>query len=234
MKLVREYIYEKFRDESDPIEDLGIGVKAMWNNLKKGDVLQLTKKLQLHANGSKGYVYPKGSFILITSQVSDEDNRQKHFVHSHINNFQDLKNEKVAPGNREGIGWFMGYNFFKEHFIVVNPKTLKESVNEKFSVDSDPIHDMGIGVEAQMKKKLKNMNVMEFIDFLDEIPKIRKKYRDESASYDDSWYTDIPIKELEKLGIKPYMLDIINDNTDDYNGWIEENAFDLINISGGN
>ena len=34
MKLVREHINEKFKEESDPVHDLGIGMEAMLKNFK--------------------------------------------------------------------------------------------------------------------------------------------------------------------------------------------------------
>jgi len=50
MKLVREYINEKFTDVSDPIKDMGIGVDHLWNNLKEGDVIVCKKKVYINYN----------------------------------------------------------------------------------------------------------------------------------------------------------------------------------------
>lgn len=115
-------------------------------------------------------------------------------------------------------------------------KLVRERINEVlgFTEDGDPIEDMGIGLESQMKKKLKNMQIMDLIWFLDDLPDIRKKYRDEEANYDSAYYQDIPLDELEQYGIKGYMLDKINDNTDSYEGWMNISDIDnTVTLGGG-
>jgi hypothetical protein len=98
-------------------------------------------------------------------------------------------------------------------------KIVRESLG--FVEDSDPITDMGIGLEHQMKEKLKDFEVMDLINYLDAIPAIFKKYRDKKATYDDGFYKDMPLEVLYKLGIKSYMLDKIIHNTDSYDGWLD-------------
>jgi hypothetical protein len=98
-------------------------------------------------------------------------------------------------------------------------KIVRENLG--FTEDSDPIVDMGIGLEAMMKKKLKNFKVTDLIDFLDEIPEIYDEYRDEDAKYDDIYYDDIPWEILHKFGIKEYMLKKIEKNTGEYDGFID-------------
>jgi len=151
MKIIREYILEKFEEESDPVHDMGIGLKPMWDNLKKGDVLQLIKRLQIEGAGN--YVYPEGSLILISSvQNIDEEGDKKFLICTHYRNLKSLKNDKPAKWDRVDVTWRMSFDFFKEYFQFVNIKDLKESLNEKFSEEgSDPIHDMGIGTEELFK-----------------------------------------------------------------------------------
>ena len=38
-------------------------------------------------------------------------------------------------------------------------KIVREHINEKFTEDSDPIHDMGIGIQKQLDSFLKEYNV---------------------------------------------------------------------------
>jgi hypothetical protein len=112
-------------------------------------------------------------------------------------------------------------------------------IYEKFTDNNtDPIEDMGIGKEGAMKHLLYNMTIMDFIDYLDSKPELYKEYRDWRASYDDCSYR-IPIEVLEKQGIKKYMLLKIEENTNDYDGWMDysntETEFDaILNIGGGN
>ena len=48
MKIVREYINEKFTQESDPIKDLGIGSK--FYSIKPGDIIQTKKNIAVRDN----------------------------------------------------------------------------------------------------------------------------------------------------------------------------------------
>lgn len=41
-------------------------------------------------------------------------------------------------------------------------KLVREHINEKFTEDSDPIHDMGIGITRKIKKWLAKMNITNY------------------------------------------------------------------------
>ncbi len=80
-------------------------------------------------------------------------------------------------------------------------KKLKEFLNE--AKQSIPDFKMGIDI----------------IDFLDEIPAL-KKFRNDVAQYDDTYFT-IPIKDWNKnVGWSVKEVDAINDKLDKYEGSI--------------
>ena len=105
----------------------------------------------------------------------------------------------------------------------------------KFERGKDPRISMGIsGLEAKMLEYFENGDTYDLIHYRDEldIEEIRSNYRIEGAQYDDAHYKDMPLDELEKLGITWRVLDLIIENTPDYEGWINEYN-GLISIGGG-
>jgi hypothetical protein len=64
---------------------------------------------------------------------------------------------------------------------------------------------------------------VEIIDFLDEIPAL-KKFRNDVAQYDDTYFT-IPIKDWNKnVGWSVKEVDAINDKLDNYEGSISHDG----------
>ena len=90
-----------------------------------------------------------------------------------------------------------------------------------FERGQDPKRAMGIGLEAQMLEYFKDKEVYGLMDYLDEIPEIRNKYRNEDATYDDAWYEDIPMRVLKGRGITLDVLHLVHENTDRYEGWLD-------------
>jgi hypothetical protein len=129
MKLVKEHINEKFTEDSDPIEDLGIGLPAIWNNLKRGDVLQLKQYME---------IFPDvGSYILITGVDEKPENqypKRIHYIHFHTKKrlIEALKELKKYPSDHS-YGWGFSYEFFKDYWRYVPKNELMESMNQKFT-----------------------------------------------------------------------------------------------------
>lgn len=70
----------------------------------------------------------------------------------------------------------------------------------------------------------------EIIDFLDEIPAL-KKFRNDVAQYDDTYFT-IPIKDWNKnVGWSVKEVDAINDKLDNYEGNISH-AGNFVYVTG--
>lgn len=152
MKLVRENINEKFTQNSDPVEDLGIGIKHLWNNLDAGQVLRVKKKL-IYNNDPSDYDNV-GTYVFITKIY----NRTETFVNIHYEKCHTKRQLKrtikkwKTGGNFSHNLWEFSFSFFKKYFEVVQPREL----NEKFTQDGDPIRDLGIGTihfwETQYQK----------------------------------------------------------------------------------
>jgi hypothetical protein len=139
-KLVKEHIiFEKFVEDSDPIKDMGIGLKSIYKNLKRGDILKIKKKLVME-DGDRT-VYPINSYLLILD-VENINSRDKNIFYNYYKNENDFENDK----EEEHDVWTWDFEFFKEFFEKVGEKNISESLNEKFVEDSDPIHDLGIGL----------------------------------------------------------------------------------------
>ena len=137
MKLVREYINEKFTEEGDPIKDMGIGTKIIYYDFDK--------------QGSDTY-----SLIFSSKFFSDEIikilKKDEFFYNREVQTWE-------SRALRSKYFWLRRAPFiFKEiekipQYIIIKMNRFKnsfsvpqyESVNEKFTEESDPIVDMDIG-----------------------------------------------------------------------------------------
>ncbi len=107
MKLVREHINEKFKEESDPIQDLGIGLKTIYNNLKKGDVLKVKKNFI--AGGKLTPILIKdGMFITISDFSRDWPMKGKTTI--------SFNYEVPRKGYESTSGLHFNFDFFVKHF----------------------------------------------------------------------------------------------------------------------
>ena len=132
MKIVREHINEKFIEDSDPIHDLGIGV-----------------------------------LYEITLYVTER------FYNKEFKKFLKKNYIKVKPGKDEELNRKDWYRFIgtkdsleklrKEYFVYLKPleniRNFKK-LNEKFTEDSDPVQDMGIGLRTFLKKEMEKETIM--------------------------------------------------------------------------
>lgn len=153
MKAVREYLYEKFADETDPIYDMGIGSRARYDNLQIGDIVQVMIDFDPPD-------FPKkGDYLLITNVMKywnhDSPDIDKRINQKTFKSKQNLLKDNESYNTTQNWGW--SYEFFKECLKYVGTiADLKKSVNEKFSAESDPITDMEIGAIHEIKKWLSN------------------------------------------------------------------------------
>jgi hypothetical protein len=142
-KIIKEHINEKFTDDSDPIRDLRIGAfKRKMTFTDKDEYISTLLSLLPLILGTKEI--PKD---IIASSNNYIFSPYYHTISAYVGNyftFEDSKNVKAF----HDIEWCfllrtelrrMGF----EHFTY--NEDLKLNVNEKFSGDSDPITDMGIG-----------------------------------------------------------------------------------------
>ena len=158
-----KFIQEKFVEDSDPVEDLGIGIRHMFNSLKDGDVLLIVKDLKITDGWAAGVdILPKGGIILV-HEVEHKDD----IIDIAYTQFKNIENYKkklpsVQLGGRtvDREKWTISFDFFKEHFRRIDPKKLEESLNEKFTEDSDPVEDLGIGSVKKLFQNLKEKDIL--------------------------------------------------------------------------
>ena len=157
MKLIKESLYEKFTRDSDPIKDLGIGPigigpiyhyfnvkktnRAYYFTEKGPDYVREDKPTTYIYSIEKGNVYRKHP-----SQWAQQELR------SNSRAFNKGNPDKMAiPNDVEKAKEFI-YN----HYMRLRKEAgLKESLNEKFSMEGDPLYDMGVGMLPQFEKQLK-------------------------------------------------------------------------------
>ena len=155
---------------------MGIGLIEVWKHLKKGDILRFKRQLQMH--GASNRVYPKDSYIVI---ISVTPNRKGSIQYSSIFSYNYYKNKekmiKGLPPDERQQTWSFDYDFFKKYFEPVNKNMLKESLNEKFTEDGDPIRDMGIG------SKFAHIKEGDIVKNLEPIKVIEIKHRNAVSSY---------------------------------------------------
>jgi len=150
-----KFINEKFEKESDPIKDMGIGEVAIRKLFKK----ELRKFIKEHIK-HKNYTFERGlsdayrviekNNFDIEKSLIDLVNEHQNWIYSYdyLDSTSHIKDIKAAFSAI--LTFIQG---FKEYY-------LKESLNEKFEKESDPIRDMGIGtpIEGNMINKIIELN----------------------------------------------------------------------------
>jgi ankyrin repeat protein len=131
---------------------MGIGLRAIWNTLKKGDVLRFKKTLRMTRNRlPSDEKYVKGTYLVIRRADREENKDGEKYI---AYDYYETKNKdflKTEP-TKTGEYWTWDYSFFSEFFELVFRNDLEESLNEKFKEESDPIDDLGIGLSGIVKK----------------------------------------------------------------------------------
>jgi hypothetical protein len=195
MKLVREYLNEKFTEDSDPIQDMGIGGKRMyyffyisvWGadlliDFENPDQINLLKWLKTHRNHnmlSSKEIYEirklcKKAGILMHYKSDDRYHLPSiskyhgpdiSIRESEVNNKEDLFKPGIYHNwiNVSEVNLDPDYHYK----VIRNGKPVKESLYEKFTEESDPIQDMGIGGIPNKIQKLFNNYFSKFgnLDF---------------------------------------------------------------------
>jgi hypothetical protein len=142
---IKNLLIEKFIEDSDPIRDMGIGVvykpRTFANYKEAADFLLMILPNILNTDKipddilimnpkSQRYVYNEEYKTYITSYILKYiNNGNMGFA---IDTYRELKNK------------------------LEKLKYKPNSLQEKFTEDSDPIHDMGIGIKRQLDKFVKH------------------------------------------------------------------------------
>jgi hypothetical protein len=126
-----KFIYEKFTDESDPIKDMGIGIYTERNFKTMNDAHKFLYD-----------ILPGFLKIQKPKQVIAHDD-EYILVHEYYIKIYKYWYKYVRVNNKY-------YSFDADEFKTYIKKRLKnkikENVNEKFTDESNPIKDLGIGI----------------------------------------------------------------------------------------
>jgi len=129
---VREYLYEKFKDDSDPIKDLGIGIVS-WDNLKSGDYIETRMRLfhsdithKVNPAKQNNTYIEKNEMILISK------------VEKHGDNMAILDFKICMTSKREPWLYFNDYPYimkiskkdFNNYFKPIQPRDLNAKVEK--------------------------------------------------------------------------------------------------------
>jgi ankyrin repeat protein len=165
MKIVREHINEKFVEDSDPVADMGIGIRAQISKFMKEINEEDTDENALAECAKAGKLDWVKFLIAAGAHV--------HFINDYAlrwasrNGHLEIVKELLKAGAdvHTDNDWALRYASDNGHLEVVKvlrdhiakekkvkKRTVRESLNEKFVEDSDPVADMGIGIEVQIDK----------------------------------------------------------------------------------
>jgi len=171
MKLVKEHINEKFVEDSDPITDMNIG---MVNQIKKMIERLMTQGLK----GAGRNFLDKNEWLWICARYKrldfvkyliDEKNHDIHYDDDLALRWavygEDFEMTKfLLSRGADPLAYSNGVLYLTKHHRDNKIKNLlnkeiakRNQVNEKFTKDSDPIHDLGIGIKhifKDLKKKI--------------------------------------------------------------------------------
>jgi hypothetical protein len=167
----KDEINEKFIQHSDPIQDMNIGSEEIWKKLKEGDALKVLNWVNVS--------HPEDSIFKITRIL----NRTPDQLLFNYENFYDEK-DFLKKNKRDGIkgSWTITYDFFKNNLQLI------EHVNEKFTAESDPIRDLGIGTDAIVQHFLDEIKEKwQLYDYVD----VFKYYPKEKFIRIDCWRISI-------------------------------------------
>ena len=209
IELLKQYggiprsVNEKFTADSDPIKDLDIGFDFIKFWSKKKDEIghmfpadaykkYFSPSLKNIDNINKTYEYALYDILV---QVTEPDKKTPEEAFEYICNrderfWGDLEKRTVNTIRKKLA------QVLKDHFHMEIKHPIK-TINEKFTDESDPIHDMGIGINSIIKKYIiKEYGIGIYYDI--------EKYRfGESHGYNAIL---VNLASRNKIEIMPYLL----------------------------
>ena len=224
-----KYIYEKFIEDTDPIQDMGIGMMNKPIDFKTeedaleflyGITTKIVKVNSIMDIFNPKYTKKRGNGIILIYYYEQLSNYWYNYVT--ING--DVK------------------SLYSETFKKIVLKNQKKSVNEKFTEDSDPIKDMGIGM---MNRPINFDSSEEFFEWLiyfltdilgvEKIPKdilksercyLKEKYLNEIKDYLYK-YIKVKNKKHSQTGLSPFDDKFIYWSSN-LNKWLKQQGYEGI------
>lgn len=169
-----KFLYEKFTEDSDPIADMNIGMMRQIKEWLESTGRDFRNKH--HALTLCSY-FGKTEFVkyLLDIGVNVYDGSNDPLRWASANGHVEIVKLLLDAGANAHIDNSVALRWAAQngHYEVVkvlqdhmNKQNLKESLNEKFTEDSDPIEDLNIGGEDVYELRQKFKNEKEFKKFL--------------------------------------------------------------------
>jgi len=146
-----QLVFEKFTEEGDPIADMSIGV---FYKLKPLDIIKCKKRIKPRIKNTQFNFFIEPGMYSVIKQIYKDGNDRIFNLSTYDNNPQKYFKEVDIEFSGDEILSLTSEQFF-DHFEIVKSDVL----TEKFTEDSDPIDDMGIGMLYQIKKWVKSIGV---------------------------------------------------------------------------
>lgn len=173
MKIVKEHINEKFEQESDPIKDMGIGMEKEIEKFK--EFVNTDRNVIINLNDDNNLLcwaayYNKFDIVTyMINQGADINYRSVRALHfaACADNIE-LGVYLVKCGADLNLAVKESKELSKETIVGMKKiqDVLRKKVDEKFTGESDPITDLGIGM-YQIYKNLKQGDLVRFKKRLD-------------------------------------------------------------------
>ena len=170
MKILREHINEKFTEDSDPVADMNIGMMHQIKLWMKSIGKLFTNKDHFLIFSAE---YGKLDFVEYLLAAGANVHANNDYALRWASNYGHTGVVKVLLAAGADVHTYDDYalryasamgrtevvKVLKNHIAKEKRKKVKESVNEKFTEDSDPIYDMNIGIRKKIFDWLEKNNI---------------------------------------------------------------------------
>jgi len=207
MKLVREYINEKFSEDIDPVHAMGIGEIPVEDIMKQ--ILAIDKKHKKKIAYINAKYLEHFEFVMMAKNIT-----KQHIYY--------LKKIIKEAGYLDFFSFSkrINHNIFfsiKDQYkkIIKNNSyiSIEHQINEKFEETTDPVKDLGIGETTRFEKALHNFIYNSCDGYWSDLDKIQilKPYHElridiSHDSYNDNFNTNFE-SYLKKSGFIKYVID---------------------------
>jgi len=150
MKIVKTYLYEKFKENSDPIHDMSVGLYVDRNfNTQSEFIKFLIDFLPFIVEEPK---IPHD--ILYTTSGHTINNKYFNIIQNYLLVYVTFLNKRMDDPFNKMYWWTI---LLREELEKLGFKS-ESGVNEKFTEESDPIYDMSIGIKHLIENWIKSFS----------------------------------------------------------------------------
>jgi len=160
MRIVTHYINEKFSEKSDPVHDMGIGLRDYLKReykkmVLRGDVWSLYDSIfrPIYGNKYRGYAtYLVRIFIHTLRKIIE--NGYSPQISFEKTCKEEIGKDKLETSDIEKIREMVAELLNSKYYLEIDSKYKKahKKVNEKFTEEGDPLADMNIGQNFYKEK----------------------------------------------------------------------------------